>query len=262
MGDSLLTSRGVERLNKLAWLLDHYEEELPIVNHGIKSFDLGSWMKTRNYYAPVKNIPDGNGTLCGTTACAVGTAMFHPWFNAQGLMPDFIDGGAVPLYDNQGYHYYGWGAVGIFFGIPQEDALYLFDEDAYEGTPGKHEPSVVVKRIREYVKLHEPANPNKERFITKLREAQNKCIVQARKVGKHYLPWGEWAYCAQDVYFIMCGYQSDGQNYIVDGVYINTAEKTQSVLGITEEEQQSIVKWNDVDGLTFAQIADRLEYGN
>jgi hypothetical protein len=90
------TDMNRERLQQMVTMLRELPEE---------QFDLADWQ-------------------CGTTACAVGHACLHPWFNDQGLMLLVEIGDDAPSPSYQGS--FGWSAVEEFFDLSAVDAEYLF----------------------------------------------------------------------------------------------------------------------------------------
>lgn len=88
---------------------------------------------------------------CGTTACAVGTACFDPWFNEQGLHhKQYVN---TPVYVTDTVEYRGWNAVAEFFGITVYAAYTLFSSEYYNE---RHSgPADVARRIRLFL-LHRP----------------------------------------------------------------------------------------------------------
>lgn len=88
---------------------------------------------------------------CGYTACAIGHALLHPWFNERGFVCDHT--AVLILSPSYKFKYYGWPAVAEFFQISELDAHHLFDpsyySENYDGTTITG--SVVAKRIRKYI---------------------------------------------------------------------------------------------------------------
>lgn len=112
----------VERLTKLAELLDRVEAEK-------KPFDIRWWI------VPLD---------CGYAACAIGHAMFDPWFIEQGLtgQDDVCPWEDGPVYGDL----VEFDAVKSFFDIPLNLALYLFCGSNYG--PGTVTATEVAHRIR------------------------------------------------------------------------------------------------------------------
>ena len=73
-----------------------------------QDFDLRDWTR---------------GGVCSTVGCAVGWAMRDDWFRAQGLERH----GDAPYYAGER----GWRAVGKFFDLSEDEALYLFHATSY-----------------------------------------------------------------------------------------------------------------------------------
>jgi hypothetical protein len=90
-----------------------------------ENFDIGEW-------------------TCGTSACAVGTACFHPWFNEQGLHINDCGGPEFDLW-------HGWHAVEQFFELSSNEARDLFCGVRYpSGDDTK--PDEVADRIESFLK--------------------------------------------------------------------------------------------------------------
>jgi hypothetical protein len=88
------------------------------------NFDIGEWS-------------------CGTSACAVGTACFDPWFNEQGLHLNEYGGPSFKDWTS-------WDAVEAFFGMDPSDARDLF----YGGNYPKGDdttPAEVANRIEAFI---------------------------------------------------------------------------------------------------------------
>lgn len=86
---------------------------------------------------------------CGTVACALGHACDIPSFKRYGLKLDKRYGN--PAYRKGKVTYRGVEAGAVFFGIPYDDAAYLFDT-----AEGHKTPKQVARNFRAYV-----ANPDK-----------------------------------------------------------------------------------------------------
>ena len=139
----------IQHLAKLAQVLDNLKEERKVIDHGIERFDMNSWK-------------------CGTTACAVGHAMYHPYFNDHGLYPDETWQDVEQTFDEVGYRvtkerlvsavptYQGaeeFPACALFFDISEQDANYLFSPSEYYGEEyqDKITPKQVSRRIKEFI---------------------------------------------------------------------------------------------------------------
>lgn len=126
------------RLLKLAEVLMHFKKETKTCTQNITSFDMHDWK-------------------CGTAACAAGTAMFHPWFNARGFKAkQRLAHGYQPLntYKKANGWDEGWAAVESFFGLSTTDAEYIFTDFNYV-VMGDVAPKHVAARIRKFVKYKE-----------------------------------------------------------------------------------------------------------
>jgi hypothetical protein len=91
---------------------------------------------------------------CGTAACAIGYAMYHPYFNALGLHASDNSWAPVPHYQQSedSFAYSGFGAIQELFGIRYYDADRLFSAYVYEGydEEGIYKPSLVAWALREF----------------------------------------------------------------------------------------------------------------
>lgn len=119
-----------DRLKKLEWLMDNYKKELPVINHGITVFDIGTWLSAEedDYTGKECTFVDGvRQWTCGTSACALGSAMYHPWFQKRGLVPN--RDGDLPAIKRRSHK--GFAAGAFFFGISSDDSEYLFGPDSY-----------------------------------------------------------------------------------------------------------------------------------
>ena len=88
---------------------------------------------------------------CGTTACAMGWATIcFPRSDLRLTIHELSYGKVVEL---QYKGYMGFCAAAKFFNIGENQAEFLFSEWAYLNEAGAS-PTVVAKRIREFVKGH------------------------------------------------------------------------------------------------------------
>jgi hypothetical protein len=132
-----------QRLLKLAEVLENFDTERKNLVVPVGAFDMGTWA----------NGLAMNGALhrresCGTAACAMGTAMLHPWFRRRGLQVGMEHGpgfGTSPYFDG----WTGFSAAEAFFGIDHYESNHLFDDSAYPRT--RRGPKSVAKRIRAFV---------------------------------------------------------------------------------------------------------------
>ena len=110
-------------------------------------FDIGSWVAVGGYikyskypsaHPEILNqlciVGDVNDIKpielpCGTTACAIGYATMHPWFQNQGLM--FRPEGEIGYKPPNEPMVYGFTAISRFFNIPLSAAFELFSRDYY-----------------------------------------------------------------------------------------------------------------------------------
>ena len=137
-----------ERLNKLVDLLENLPKEREKLNYGMDiptDFDLAVWYEK---------------SPCGTSACAIGHAMLHPWFYEQGLKFDYGNDNDTayhnlePIFENGLGIHSSWNAVAAFFDISHSDAEMLFQDEGYEHEQGllvKVTPDEVAARIKEYL---------------------------------------------------------------------------------------------------------------
>lgn len=113
-------------------------------------FDLRYWGLQREERAGKKPTK----LTCATSACAVGSAMLMPEFQKLGLKADLdpnsdtISGKVlmVPVYK----WYRAFKAVEQFFGITDDQALYLF-EPGYYKVKHRTDPALVAARIEYFV---------------------------------------------------------------------------------------------------------------
>lgn len=97
-----------------------------------KSFNLALWKNT---------------TPCGTTACAVGHAAQDAWFQDRGLSISWY----IPAYTApDGNVYSDWDAVMAFFGLNQDQAVFLFNGHYYDNKD-LHDPLAVRGRILSFI---------------------------------------------------------------------------------------------------------------
>ena len=122
----------IERMKRLSTLLGEVHQER-------KSFNITFFFETN---------------ACGTVACAVGWAMFDPWFQEQGLTPrtNAVGKGymAYPVY--KGHH--GMDAITAFFDIDTGMADDLFTIHGYK-TVDVNNPLAVKRKIDELLRVHE-----------------------------------------------------------------------------------------------------------
>lgn len=137
----------IEALNKLIELLEQTAEH---PKPG-EFFNLAFWFLD----GPDEedDIGEEQPTDCGTTACAIGRAALHPWFNAQG----FRLGSNFSIYEGYSpsrfpaYGYFShWDAVQAFFGLTEADAHMLFKADSYPDKDQRN-PQAVAQRLRQYL---------------------------------------------------------------------------------------------------------------
>lgn len=139
-----LSTRSVERLNKLADILVEVPKyidgfagnQITTLHREIDDFDMGAWG-------------------CGTSACAAGIAMIHPWFRKRGLRyfieteanaKEGIEEERSPMYKE----FTEGDALREFFGIDNEAVNFLFMPGSY---PLSHQqPGYVADRIRKFAK--------------------------------------------------------------------------------------------------------------
>lgn len=116
-------------LRRLASLLENFNEERKKLVQPVKKFDMNTWH-------------------CGSAACALGSAMLHPYFRKRGLTdsPDtWNDDSSEPKFDGAT----DFGAGAKFFDITIDESYYLFDSFEYDAHNPR--PQTVAKRIRELV---------------------------------------------------------------------------------------------------------------
>lgn len=151
-----LSPRSVERLNKLADVLVEIPkyikgfggDQITTLACTIESFNMDHWG-------------------CGTSACAAGIAMVHPWFRKRGF-GYYIEREGNGLYNEfrSPRLKYGLGkyvededAIKQFFGINDDQVRFLFMPGSYPETH-KQAP-YVADRIRKFVRRDgEIVSPN------------------------------------------------------------------------------------------------------
>lgn len=120
-----------ERLLKVAEILEEVRPKL---------FNLYSWI----------NIETKDGNMCSTSACAIGWAAQHPWFQSRGLRLAQKEDGEHMFPYLFGTEEEEFDAIRKFFGVSDVEATYLFDPIAYKkGNPSKKD---VIDRINAFVK--------------------------------------------------------------------------------------------------------------
>jgi hypothetical protein len=114
-------------LRKLASVLRNWDEEVKTLRKPrgmprVERFDMRFWCGT------------GFVVNCGSAACAMGTAMLHPWFIERGLKakvkvksPSYSTRYAVPSFDGKE----DFAAAARFFGITEDQADWLFAATSY-----------------------------------------------------------------------------------------------------------------------------------
>jgi len=153
-GPENLEPKTIERLRKLAEVLENFETERHLLRTPVtvSHFDLGVWA---GHYCD-ERADRG----CGFAACAIGTAMYHPWFQARGLgvynnNPVYRDNDddpddARPLLEH-------WAAVEAFFDLSEDEATDLFSYDGYYDAMARNgrnydvRPADVAAKIRAFI---------------------------------------------------------------------------------------------------------------
>ena len=88
---------------------------------------------------------------CGSYACAIGHACNDQWFIDRGLSLHSVYSEKYPVFKKSNAEQSsGWLAVGQFFDLNRNQAVYLFDVWSY---PEKSlaKPSDVIERIKELI---------------------------------------------------------------------------------------------------------------
>lgn len=149
--NTITYEESVVRLTKLVDLLQNFDNNLEIIDHGVKSFDLQGWYWPDNLKAKVcdkKTTQRGKIVSCGTTACAAGSAALHPWFNERGLyLINQADGDEEPEWTIQYGKKTAFQAAGAFFGIDYSESIYIFSPSSYTSDEVQN-PHVVAARIK------------------------------------------------------------------------------------------------------------------
>ena len=162
--DTIPTLFEPARLLKLADVLEQFEQEKKQLKFPVNKFDLVQWGTI------ALNVPTNTKPICGTSACALGTASLHPWFrkkgfvagyassmtiqqkaSPQGIMRNLIVEYKLPKHISDADRYvFGYEAASYFFGISANNALYLFDPEEYPKSK-RTSATYVAKRIRTFV---------------------------------------------------------------------------------------------------------------
>jgi hypothetical protein len=137
-----------ERLLKLASELERCSDgrSLKVPQDGKISFCMGTWGSEAKVYKSMGYV--GIQAGCGTVACAMGFAGFHPWFRKRGLKTD-VEFEQVSYKGHSDF-----GAATAFFSIHANDAEYLFADWQYPDEKRNPTPKQVAKRIRKFVADH------------------------------------------------------------------------------------------------------------
>lgn len=160
-----------KRLLKLAEVLENFREERKLLHYPVKRFNLKSWGHIVLHNAEEK----GKEPVCGTSACAFGTAGLHPWFRKRGLDVYFENLGegtnehitrpmaVIFNNDKEGYSSEDFDAIVDFFGIESMYAFYIFDPTYYKKRK-RNNAEFVAKRIRKVVKRLLQGKPIKKYY--------------------------------------------------------------------------------------------------
>ncbi|KGM36165.1 hypothetical protein [Inquilinus limosus] len=133
----------VERLTELVRLLRE-PSQVP----GVWGFWMGTWYEQ---FSGVEHVVNAEAydeeNNCGTTCCAMGLAGLHKSFQDQGLTYD----PERAIFAVDGRRSNGFDAAAIFFDIPFDDALAIFD--AHYSLYGTSDPSPeqVANVIERYI---------------------------------------------------------------------------------------------------------------
>lgn len=116
-------------------------------NKGIK-FDFSDWGHVKHKFAGL--LPGNRAPVsCATTACAMGLAAVSGAFKRQGLDHEVV--GGFLRFTIKGEHVYGHYAARQLFGIPPNDAAWLFTAGHPGRGKGPAAERAVAKRLRDYV---------------------------------------------------------------------------------------------------------------
>lgn len=149
------------------------------LNHLITVLEQAQLKEHRFYMGYWADVDPEKPTICGTAACALGTAAFDPvciddglamqatyrddlgdrhewlltdkaaWDRAFAAIPDY-DVEFVPEYDGQT----GFEAGAIYYGINMEQANYLFDPGRYSRNTANITPQDVIVHVQEVLAGH------------------------------------------------------------------------------------------------------------
>lgn len=118
------------RLDRLETLAKHLETVPP------ETFNLKAWK-------------------CGTTACAMGHACSIPKFRQAGLkLTEILVWMTEPMLSPEFKGRGGFEAAEFFFGLNEDEALFLFDPDCYPAGD-RTRKQTVINRIRKFIAKHQ-----------------------------------------------------------------------------------------------------------
>lgn len=144
----------IKRLEMLKDMLENHKKIFPTV-----AFNMESWLDVQSVTDLVlsffgKSKKEKN--LCGTAACALGSAAIYAPFNAMGLKLAedesgfFATGTLTPSYMGED----GVDAGSKFFGITEEEATDLFIPEEYEKNCHYITPRDVAKRVQKVISTY------------------------------------------------------------------------------------------------------------
>lgn len=85
---------------------------------------------------------------CGTHACAVGVGLLSGVFEKEGFVPRFGGHLIMPTFENRT----DWSAVRAFFGLTQNEAVYLFSANSYIAQEGSMAEQMVIDRLSSFAR--------------------------------------------------------------------------------------------------------------
>lgn len=136
----------LKRLELLNTMLMEHDHIFSKVKFDIDVWNVSGEENINNVYHRV--VLKKSGEICGTAACALGSAALYEPFMKMGLRIGYYN---APLYDENSE----FDAGAEFFGINGRESEYLFSPSEYDQR--KVTPRTVAKRVRELIKQYSKA---------------------------------------------------------------------------------------------------------
>ncbi len=119
-------------MNTYEMLLKLREEVLDGAKYENLDFDMSTWLEVdEDKEDQLIKLDDGTFLApirCATAVCALGTACLVPEFKERGLALQWEGAGLIPVFEGE----IMFEAGAKFFGISNDESLYLFDPGEYE----------------------------------------------------------------------------------------------------------------------------------